>query len=453
MNIGAKLACLRWPAAPADAVDRLRRLGPHVATEAPLFWLDATGLVGLYPSQNAWAQALLAATGGAAQVALGHHATALRLLVDAVPKNTFRIFADLAAERAAVAKVPIADLPLPVREVQVACKLGLHRLGQLDALAIGELQARLGPKLAELVDALRRPAPRPAYVPPPAPCVRSWTPDFATDDAQQLLFVGKGLLQALLAEAQAHRARLASLSVVLTLQPRGRRTGGVGRLCRVLTPAHPDNDAGLWLTLLRLWLEKLQLPAAVAKLTMGASLTAPSWRQIALWSDGAARDVRRAHEALAKVRALWGDGAVVHAALRPTHLPEACFVTRPLSTDAPLLRPRLAASVEAMDSDPLHWGRLPRVRRLFAAPKPLPGDWLRRLRRLPQLRAAALLQRPEGGLVPLLPAFCVGATSVSHGWWHAPTDRDYVYACIDGEVRWIYFDRRARAWFWHGTVD
>jgi protein ImuB len=42
---------------------------------------------------------------------------------------------------------------------------------------------------------------------------------------------------------------------------------------------------------------------------------------------------------------------------------------------------------------------------------------------------------------------------ISGGWWQREVHRDYYYAeTRRGDLLWIYYDRRQRAWFQHGVV-
>jgi protein ImuB len=47
-----------------------------------------------------------------------------------------------------------------------------------------------------------------------------------------------------------------------------------------------------------------------------------------------------------------------------------------------------------------------------------------------------------------------GPYLVSGGWWHREVTREYHFAeTKDGQILWIYYDRRRRRWFVQGTVE
>ena len=108
-------------------------------------------------------------------------------------------------------------------------------------------------------------------------------------------------------------------------------------------------------------------------------------------------------------------------------------------------------------------GVLSLVRRLFAAP-----------RRVSSRRRRELDGRVSGGAgrdsapaaadrdAPGLPATAAtgraagmrGPYVVSGGWWRTPVHREYYFASAGGRTwRWIYYDRRRRAWFEQGAVE
>ena len=47
-----------------------------------------------------------------------------------------------------------------------------------------------------------------------------------------------------------------------------------------------------------------------------------------------------------------------------------------------------------------------------------------------------------------------GPYLVSGGWWRSVVHREYYFARMhDGEMLWIYYDRRRRRWRWQGQVE
>ena len=47
-----------------------------------------------------------------------------------------------------------------------------------------------------------------------------------------------------------------------------------------------------------------------------------------------------------------------------------------------------------------------------------------------------------------------GPYITSGGWWSREVHREYHFAeTKDGQILWVYFDRRRRRWFVHGSVE
>ncbi len=151
--------------------------------------------------------------------------------------------------------------------------------------------------------------------------------------------------------------------------------------------------------------------------------------QLGLFDAGRRRDLSAADRALERLRSTFGADAVVRAALEEGHLPEARFSWQPLEHTA-------TASPSPPPARPL-------VRRLFT-----------RSRRLP------VRTGPEPGGRPLgLPAHgpverSAGPYVVAGGWWAKPVHREYYFSeTRDGELLWMYYDRRRQQWFLHGQVE
>ena len=151
-----------------------------------------------------------------------------------------------------------------------------------------------------------------------------------------------------------------------------------------------------------------------------------------VWLRDWLRDPAAVKRSFARLRAEFGEGAVVRAHLRDGHLPEGNYEWHPL-LELPKPKPRL--------------GRRVLIRRLRAHPWALPhrprheeDGW--------QLRG-----RDDASVQALLGPFVV-----SGGWWrnHHAHDlrRDYYFAgTLKGEWLWVYRDRRKRRWFLHGRVE
>jgi protein ImuB len=151
--------------------------------------------------------------------------------------------------------------------------------------------------------------------------------------------------------------------------------------------------------------------------------------QLELFVEEVRRQRKAAERALARIRARFGNEAVVRARLEEAHLPEARFVWESLAQLGEA-RPRAVRD-----------GVL--VRRILARPVPLPA----RSRREPDgwmLRGLA-----EGPVVRIH-----GPYLVSGGWWARRVHREYHFAETQrGDLLWVFYDRVRRRWFLHGRVE
>jgi protein ImuB len=131
---------------------------------------------------------------------------------------------------------------------------------------------------------------------------------------------------------------------------------------------------------------------------------------------------------LGRVRARFGNDAVVQAVLRDGHLPEARFGWEPLAKLPP------------------------------AAPKPdAPAPLVRRLWAQPIVLPPRPAREPDGWLLRGLAhgpvQRFVGPYVLSGGWWRREIARDYYFTQMkSGEIFWIYYDERRRTWFLQGQV-
>ena len=124
------------------------------------------------------------------------------------------------------------------------------------------------------------------------------------------------------------------------------------------------------LGLTRLRLEALALGAGVVELRVTARAVRTAAAQQGLFVERPPRDLAAANRALARVRAEFGDDAVVRARLAEAHLPEAQFAWEPLeSASRPAAAPRPGPAPRPAAGDV---ACRPLVRRIHARPIPLP---------------------------------------------------------------------------------
>ena len=197
--------------------------------------------------------------------------------------------------------------------------------------------------------------------------------------------------------------------------------------------------------LVRLWLEAcaqrggLQGGVRMVELRVTGLRTTPE--ALALFAHKPKRDREAAARALARLRASFGAQAVVHAQLRPGHLPEARFAWQPMDS-VPDVRPRVGAAQETQAANATI-NRRPLMRRLYAPAQALP------LR--PQHEPDGWLVR---GVVHGPVDRVTGPHMLSGGWWNAhEIERDYYFVKPRaGGWLWVYYDKRRRRWFLQAEI-
>jgi protein ImuB len=230
--------------------------------------------------------------------------------------------------------------------------------------------------------------------------------DFPESNVERLIFVVKRMLDGLTAAIAGQVRAVAGLVLHLTLDNREQRTERV-------RPAAPTLDVAQLVTLIRLRLDSLQLPAGIVALRLTADTCAADAGQRALFALHARRDAEGANQAFARLRAECGDRSVVRARLCDAHLPGARFVWEPLETVPLRAAPRVVAS-------------RPLVRRIVETPMQWDGP------------------RPH----------FAGPYVIAGGWWKGGVQRDYYFARTEsGQTCWIYDDHRRDRVFLQGYVE
>ena len=418
----------------------LRRFTPGIEPSRArpgVFWLDASGLQPLFASLVDWARGVrghLRAAGFRGRVVVGFTRFGTYALAGAGgeagrrgPVRGVAVLGDAAAERRAACRVPLRRLDVDPALRDALDRLGVRTLGAFLQLPAAGVRRRFGREAHRL----HREAAGDLVVPfQPAPAVeplaRHLDLDAPETDVQRLLFRVKQALDPLLGVMAARREALAGLELRLRLDAptAAQRAERVERI----RPAAPTLDVRQVLNLVHLRVEGLTLSAGVVEIDLTVSPARATREQLRLFQEETRRDLRAADRAVARIRAEFGDGAVVRAALADGHLPEAAFVWLPLDR---VVRPVPTPAVVR-----------PLVRRLFAAPRRVPSPRQRELD-----DRAARDARHEA-------AEMCGPYVVSGGWWRTPIHREYYFADAGGCAwSWIYYDRRRRAWFLQGAVE
>ena len=468
----------------AEIADRLRRFSPDVEPcrdEPGVFWLNASGLSYLHASLGRWAQEIvvsLQASGFRAAVAVGFtrfgtYAVARTVTsgetIEAVgaagavtpgetieaagaagavtPGETIEavgtagsvtsggsvvVIRDLARERELAGRVRLSRLG-----IDPALRDSLHQLGVRTVRAFLELPSeglrrRFGPEAQRLY----RLAAGELWAPlqplrTPEPLVARHDLDDPETDAVRLLFYVKRLLDRVLATVAVRHQALAELTLHLRLD----RAGAQAERIR---PAAPTLDVIQLMNLVRLRLESLALGSGVTELHVVGRAVTTTAEQQGLFTERPHRDRDAAERALARVRAEFGDEAVMRARLVEAHLPEARFAWEPVGKVPP--------------PEPREVACRPMVRRIharaLALPKPRIGEkWGQEPYPEPGCRSA---RGGETGYVREL----AGPYLVSGGWWRSEVRREYYFVRTgSGEVLWIYYDRPRRRWRRQGRVE
>ena len=303
---------------------------------------------------------------------------------------------------------------LGIRTVQAFLRLpceGIrHRFGpearRLHRLAAGDLWTPLQPqRVAE-------------------PLVARCDLDDPETDTVRLLFHIKRLLDRLLAVVRERHEALAELTLCLRLDCAGAHT-------ERLRPAAPTVDVVQLMNLVRLRLESLALGAGVAEVRVVGRAIATTAVQQGLFIERPRRDRGAAERALARVRAEFGDEAVVRALSCEAHLPEARFAWEPAGTVPP--------------PEPHEVVCRPMVRRIHARPLALPPG----LEPEPEPDSRSVRDGGAGYVRGL-----AGPYLVSGGWWRSAVHREYYFVrTSDDDMLWVYYDRLRRWWCWQGQVE
>ena len=542
-------------AATSELAERLYRWSPVVESATALrpslagfgavgsFWLRASGLSTLFGPLPDWVESVrndLAALGFRSSVAVGFS----RFGAFAAARARFgaRIFEDPAEEREAAGQAPLVRFGLSDRTLTGLEQLGIRSLRDLLRLSGKGLGDRYGEEARQLhrlasgeIEVLASCVFR-----PDPPLERRARFDPPETESERLLFSVKRLLDEILDELR--REGLA----VLDLSYEMRREDGRVTAASVL-PTAPSLDGLRLLSLLRLRLEAdsraaRSTPESIAPESIAQESIAPE--SIALGSsDGSAgesaeespgvtafvlraraglaasepqnrfafggsdpgtrgntvrRDRKQGAEALASIRAEFGEGSLVRIETREAHLPRARFRCEPISPAAALIAPLvappvappasfLAGTVRSRPSeespgfatsapDLPEAGDLPietfpspspsrrrptLVRRIYDRPLPLPlprstgrPSRIGRESRDRNDPETWLLRTTERGPIRSF----AGPYRIDGGWWRRlsgrPFARDYYFVRLQrGEVCWIFYDRERRSWFLEGRVE
>lgn len=406
---------------------RLRTFTPNVEpaeNEPGVFWLAAHGIMGLFPSYEAWAARIswvLRKHGFESRLAVGFSRTGTYAGVRS--GRDIVVFRSPTDEASSVRQVRIDRLGVEPHARDALTRLGIETLGDFLQLPANGVRTRFGASTYELHRKLRGDLATPVGGEHPGePRCRTWVFESPETQVGRLLGTTQALLGPILGAMDRSDSVLSALHVRLAFE-NGTHADDV------LRPASPTLDAAQILRLVQLRLESKQLESGVEELEIEVEAVPARHEQISLFANEMRRDLPAANRALARVRAELGENAVRYAQPREGHLPEARFTWEPLHQLA-LARPR-PVIVPAL------------VRRLHVQPLPLP----------PRPR-----HEPDGWLIAGLPEGpveeVVGPHVISGGWWMKAVERAYFFLRTrSGRWLWAFEDRKRNAWFLHGEVE
>jgi protein ImuB len=442
----AEVADSRVSAAVRFFTRRLRLFTPEVepAPQEPgVFWLNATGLGGLYASCSEWARAIHADFQQRAfgvRVVVGYTRFGTRAVARIGTGIT--VFRSREEERSTLLRVPLDRLPLPPDIRDRLLKLGIRTVGAFSRLPAEGIEKRFGAETARMHGQARGQDEPFQPLPPEKPVRRRIDLDHVERNAHRLAARIAQELPDLLGELAGRGRALGELALGLGLDPgpsfEGSPTGTTWHR-EWIRPAAPTLDAGQLLELIRLRLESIPLGRGVCEVVLQARLDRSPREQHTLFPDEARRPRHAAGRALARLRAAFGETAVVRARLREAHLPEAQFTWEPLLD----LRP---ARPQAVWSGAL-------VRRIHHRPQLLPGSFVAGSGAGDPDRARPQPGRDQPGR-DLAAIPWDGPYAVSGGWWVREVHRDYYFVhAAGGEVLWVFWDRVRGQWYLQGRLE
>jgi protein ImuB len=420
----------------------MRRFTPGVEPsrdEPGVFRLDAKGLLRLFGSLTEWASSLhaeIVRAGFVASLAVGFDRFACYAVVKGIrdsnrnSKDEIRLLSRISIsnspqdERQAARAVRLDRLALPAAARDTLARLGVLTVGAFVDLPLDGIGVRFGPDVRRLhrlaSGALTEPL-RPEH--PEAPTMRRLILDDPEFDALRIVARIADALPPMLDEIGRKGRALARLTV-------GFRFERLGEHVETIEPAAPTLSLPVLVELIRLRLQAVRkLPDGVMEIALLAGETTAAQKQKDLFAVAKRRDPDAGARALARLKAAFGDDAVVRAELRDAHLPESRFAWVPV-TALTQARPR-----------PVDEPRL--IRRIRTTPVPLP----------PRER-----HEPDGWLLRGLKQGPVvrinGPYAINGSWWRRPVSRDYHFAeTKSGETMWVFYDRGMNRWFLQGGVE
>jgi protein ImuB len=333
------------------------------------------------------------------------------------------------AGEALLDRLPLAELDLEEPALELCALLGLRSAGGLRRLPRGALAERLGPAGARLERLCSgesfRLWPTVQKMPRQVEAVELDL-ELALESLEPLLFALQSLLERLLAAVAAERRALAELTVKVWLEDRS-------QVLEKFVTERPTLQASGLLDLLRLWLERRPFADNVARLRLEASRVEPADAvQLSLLRQREDLAAAALAQAIARLSAAFGAGAVVVPSLIDTYRPEARL--RWVNAQGS------AASSRAPAASAFTGAPLTLALRQVEPPEPV------------VLREAAFLTRSGRGPTRILRSD--GPQKLCGEWWVQGFDRSYYWLLLDsGEIAWVFRNEMTGAYFLQALAD
>lgn len=434
---------------------RCQRFSPYVGLEegdAPeSLLLDLEGVPHLFGGETRMAATVaqeFRRWGYRARLAVADTVGAAWAVAHAAPAGGGRpVLVPAGGQASALVPLPVEMLRLPPETIERLHALGLRQIGALRTLPRADLPSRFGADLLRRLDQALGQVVEP-FIPyqPAAPIEAEWPLESPTDDRRVLEALCETLLGRLLDQLAPRREGLLRLWCSLAPEKQSDAPAGpVNFAVELVEPRACPRHLG---ELLRLHLERLRLPAAVAHVRLLAVQTAPlACRQRDLFGMDAERERGRALARLVdRLSGRLGAEAVLRPRLHPDHQPEYAVRYLPAldarpSSSAARTRRRPAAAQPPAAPPPL-------TRPVSLRPQPVEVDVLSVVPDGPPLR---LWWQGQQYVI----ARRWGPERIETGWWRRrDVRRDYYRVeTADGRWLWIFRDLREDRWYLHGTFE
>lgn len=327
--------------------------------------------------------------------------------------------------------LPIEGLRLSPKTTALLHQLGMEWIGQVVRLPPSSLKARFGQEILKRLDQLtgRRPETIVPHRPSPAFKER-WASELSTTSNEVVEQVLSHLLDRLSAKIRARQQGIVTLECVFDLEH-------AESLSVPLALYQPTNDPKHLFELVRLQLERQQLPGPVSGIVVEAKATAPLvWKQQELFTHHRQENSKALAMLVDRLSSRLGRDAVHRPRLRSDAVPEHAYSYIPLSgrnkTRRQSRRPRFA----------------PFERPLCLLPSPVP---VKVIATVPDGPPAVLFYRnARQELVHVW-----GPERIETAWWRGPTvRRDYYHVeTSTGHRYWLFRRLQDMQWFLHGEFD